>query len=200
MNEIKVVLFDLGRVLMHIDFEAFPKGLGMSSLEMQQRFDTKTIQKNVRAYETGMLTTDQFLHSLVELFHRQFSREQILTAFNDIIIEDNQEIIPFVEEVRSRYHIVVLSNTCACHWEKVERVSSLIKIFPDLFTSFQLGAMKPDATVYSAVCSTLKVKPSDVVFIDDLGENVEGARNCGMKGIVFFNTSQLQSDFSIQQW
>lgn len=200
MNEIKVVLFDLGRVLMHIDFDAFPKGLGMTSSEMQQRFDTKTIQKNVRAYETGKLTTDQFLNSLVELFHSQFSREQILTAFNDIIIEDNQEIIPFVEDVRSQYRIAVLSNTCACHWEKVERVSSLIKIFPHLFTSFQLGAMKPDAIVYSTVCSALKVKPSEVVFIDDLGENVEGARNCGMKGIVFTNTRQLQSDFSIRKW
>lgn len=37
--ETKVILFDLGRVLMHIDFEAFPNGLGLFTKEQRAPYD-----------------------------------------------------------------------------------------------------------------------------------------------------------------
>ena len=194
-NAIKVILFDLGRVLMDIDFDAFPNALGLTTTEARVKFDQRLIQENVRAYETGKMTTDEFVEALFEIFQRKFSRKKILEAFNGIIVEDNQEIIPFVEKVKQKYRIAVLSNTCASHWEKVMHVSALIKTFPDTFTSFHLGAMKPDSIVYEKVCASLNVQPQEVLFIDDLKENVDGAIVAGMKGIIFTNTRQLESDF-----
>lgn len=195
-----VILFDLGRVLMHIDFDAFPNALGLTTTEARLQFDQRLIQHNVRLYETGRMSTDEFIEALYNIFQQQFSREKLLDAFNRIIVEDNQEISPFIETVRKHHRIAVLSNTCACHWEKVMKISSIIKLFPDLFTSFSLGAMKPDMIVYDKVCTTLHVQPNDVLFIDDLKENVEGAVRAGMNGIIFSNTEQLKSDFNRLIW
>jgi HAD superfamily hydrolase (TIGR01509 family) len=191
-NDIKIILFDLGRVLMHIDFDAFPNRLGLTTKELRSQYDQEIIQQTIRVYETGKISTNEFLESLYEIFQRKFSPKNILDAFNDIIVDDNQEIIPFVESARQQYRIAVLSNTCECHWEKVLRISSLIKIFPHTFTSFQFGAMKPEKIVYEKVCTTLNVQPSEVLFIDDLKENVDGAIAVGMKGIVFSNVNQVK--------
>jgi putative hydrolase of the HAD superfamily len=199
MNDLKVVLFDLGRVLMHIDFDAFPNGLGLFTKEQRAPYDVP-LKPVVRLYEEGKISTEEFLDSLYAVFDCRFSREQILEAFNDIIVNDNEAIRPFVEEVRNTHRIAILSNTCECHWEKVQQVSSIIKIFPHCFTSFQLGAMKPDASVYLSVCTSLQVVPENVLFIDDLAENISGARAAGMHGIVFHNPEQLTSDFSSLQW
>jgi epoxide hydrolase-like predicted phosphatase len=199
MSDIKVVLFDLGRVLMHIDFDAFPNGLGLTTPGERAPYDA-AIKPFLRLYEEGKITTEEFIDSLYAIFDCQFSQERILESFNDIIVEDNQEIVPFVEEMRNKYRIAVLSNTCACHWKKVESISSVIKYFPDLFTSFQLGVMKPDAAIYQAVCESLHVSPGQILFIDDLHENITGAQAVGMHTIQFANFGQLKSDFDLRKW
>lgn len=195
--ETNVVLFDLGRVLMHIDFEAFPRGLGLTTAAMQSEFDRKKIDAAVRQYETSQLTTEQFLDILYELLFQRFSRGQIQDAFNGIIVADNEEIIPFVETVKKKYRIAVLSNTCACHWSKVEEISSILTMFPqqNIFTSFGLRKMKPEQEIYDDVCSSLNVHPNEILFIDDLKENIDGALLAGMHGIIFRDVQQLQTDF-----
>ena len=195
-SNVKVILFDLGRVLMHIDFEAFPNALGLMTNEDRSQFDQAKIQINIREYETGRMSTDEFIDSLFEIFRRKFPKKKILDAFNMIIVSDNEEIIPLVEKMRTQYRIAVLSNTCECHWEEVMRVSSLIKFFPHLYTSFQFGVMKPDKVIYEKVCAAMNVNPNDVVFIDDLKENVDGAIKAGMNAFQFTDVQQLQNQIS----
>lgn len=199
MNDLKIILFDLGRVLMRIDFDAFPNGLGLITHEQRAPYEA-LLKPIIRVYEEGKMDTEEFLDSLYAIFDCRFPREQILESFNDIIVEDNQEIISFVDSVRAKYRVAVLSNTCDCHWRKVEQISSIIKLFPDRFTSFELGAMKPNPAIYRAVCTALNISPEHVLFVDDLKENIDGAKNFGMHGIVFQNSGQLQSDFSLQKW
>ena len=191
-NNIKVILFDLGRVLMHIDFDAFPNGLGLTTNELRSQYDHAMVQHTVRNYETGKISTNEFLDLLYEIFQQNFSREKILNAYDSIIVDDNQEIIPFVYSAREKYTIAILSNTSPSHWEKVLCVSSIVKLFSHTFTSFQLGVMKPERMVYEKVCTALNVQPHEVLFIDDLKENIEGAIALGMKGITFNNVNQIK--------
>lgn len=198
-RDLRVVLFDLGRVLMHIDFDAFPNGLGLITPEQRAPYDAP-LKPFIRLYEEGKMTTEEFLDGLYAIFDCRFPQEQILESFNDIIVEDNASIVPFVNEMRSLYDVAILSNTCACHWDKVRHLSSVVTLFPHVFTSFELGAMKPDPLVYTAVCSAFNVAPQQVLFIDDLAENVHGALRIGMHGIVFSSAAQLAQDFSEKKW
>jgi len=191
INNTKVVLFDLGRVLMHIDFDAFPNTLGLITKEQRAPYEME-VQKINCLYECGKITTEEFLDALYPIFDCQFSREQILHAYDAIIVEDHHEIIPFVQQAQKKYKIAILSNTSPSHWEKVLRISSLVKLFPQTFTSFQLGAMKPSPIVYKKICEIMNVEPSEVIFIDDLQENVAGAIAIEMKGIVFKSVDQLK--------
>lgn len=186
MNNIKVVLFDLGRVLMHIDFDAFPNRLGLLTEEQRAPFQ-QPIGKLWRVYETGAMTTDEFLDNLFSIFNRTFTKEHILEAWNGIIVRDNEEIVPLVQKIQKKFQTAILSNTSPSHWEKVLQISDVVKSIPHHFTSFTIGAMKPDRVVYEHVVSSLNVLPNEIIFIDDLKENVDGAIQAGMQGLVFKN-------------
>jgi FMN phosphatase YigB (HAD superfamily) len=192
IDNIKVVLFDLGRVLMHIDFDAFPNGLGLVTEEQRAPFQ-QPIGKLWRTYETGRMTTDEFLHHLFLIFNCSFTKEHILEAWNKIIVCDNEAIVPLVRKIQKNYRTAILSNTSPSHWEKILQVSDLAKSIPHHFTSFSIGAMKPEPVVYEYVVSSLNVQPNQIIFIDDLTENVEGAVKFGMQGIVY------KSPFDIEE-
>jgi HAD superfamily hydrolase (TIGR01509 family) len=55
------------------------------------------------------------------------------------------------------------------------------------FYSYELGLHKPDPEIFRAACAALRAEPAECVFLDDLAENVEGAREAGLKGLRFAN-------------
>lgn len=193
-RSVKAVVFDLGRVLMHIDFDAFPRTLGLHTEEERApyRGPTGPVWKE---YETGAVTTDAFLEKLFIIFGKRYSKEKILEGWNNIIVRDNEEIIPFVHEIQKKYTTAILSNTSASHWNKVMQISKIVPFIPHHFTSFGIGAMKPDPVVYGHVARTLRLEPQEILFIDDIKENIDGALLFGMHGIVFTNARQLEDDF-----
>lgn len=49
--------------------------------------------------------------------------------------------------------------------------------------SFEIGALKPDAAMYLRPLQMLGVKPEEAVFVDDLGKNLRGAQQVGIRGV-----------------
>ena len=194
-SEIKVILFDMGRVLVKIDFDAFPNALGFYTKEQREPF-REAAMKLEYLYECGKISTEEFLDSLYVIFNSKFSKKQLLDAYNAIIVEEHSEIISLVQRVKHHFRLAVLSNTSDEHWRKSLEIAPLLNLFPEKFTSFQIRAMKPKPIVYETVISSLKVAPSEILFIDDVKENIDGAIACGMKGIVFITISQLEEDLN----
>lgn len=60
--------------------------------------------------------------------------------------------------------------------------------FDRQFYSFELGVAKPDAAYFAKVLDALQLAPAEVVFVDDLGRNVRGARACGLNSVLFAAT------------
>jgi putative hydrolase of the HAD superfamily len=189
-DKISVVLFDLGRVLMHIDFDAFPNALGLTTEAQRAPYKPATAPLWI-AHETGKMSTEEFLDALFVIFEGKYPKAEILEAWDSIIVSDNEEIVPFVRRVQERYRTAILSNTSPSHWKKVLRISPLVRTFTDAFTSFDIGAMKPDPAAYRRVAASLNVPPREILFIDDLKENIDGANACGMQGIVYTDVPAL---------
>lgn len=61
--------------------------------------------------------------------------------------------------------------------------------FDFLIESCQVGMIKPEPQIYKFVLDTLKVKPNEVVFLDDFGSNLKPARDMGMATILVRNTT-----------
>jgi len=52
--------------------------------------------------------------------------------------------------------------------------------------------MKPASGFYQTIIKDLGIPPSEMLFIDDLLEYVEGAQTAGMQAIKFENPAQLE--------
>jgi HAD superfamily hydrolase (TIGR01509 family) len=197
-NELKVVLFDMGKVLVHIDVEAFPRALGLVTPE--QRAPYLPAAKNLeQLYEKGKLSTDEFFNALYPLFECTFPKKTLHEAYNGIIINENSEIVPFVRKVKEQYKIALLSNTNESHWKKSLEIAPVLSLFTDRFTSFDIGEMKPVHSVYRHVIDRLNVDASSILFIDDIQENIDSAIECGMQGIVYTSVEQLQHDAHVRR-
>jgi glucose-1-phosphatase len=194
-TNIKVILFDMGRVLVKIDFDAFPNALGLFTKEQREPYRIAAMKLEY-LYECGKISTEEFLDSLYVVFDSKFSKKQLLDAYNMIIVEENSEILPLVKNVKSKFRVAVLSNTSDEHWKKSLVIAPLLQLFPEKFTSFQIGEMKPKPIVYEKVISSLGVPANEILFIDDVQENIDGAIACGMRGIHFTTVTDLKKALS----
>jgi HAD superfamily hydrolase (TIGR01509 family) len=52
--------------------------------------------------------------------------------------------------------------------------------------------MKPAHGFYDVIINDQKIDPSEMLFIDDIAENVNAAKNAGMQAVKFENPGQLK--------
>ncbi len=192
-QKISTIIFDLGTVLINIDVHAFANTLGLRTEE--QRLPYKDdIKKNIIRYESGKITTEQFIEENRKIFQNKFSPQEIQNAWNNILLGENEEINFIVEKIQKKYHTAILSNTSAVHWE-IALHYPIVKKFYKYFLSFEIGYVKPQQEIYHHVVQSMSTPPNTILFIDDIAENIDGAKSCGINGIVFENAMQLESEF-----
>ncbi len=194
---IEFVYFDLGNVLVKFSHQVMLEQIG----ELVQR-DPEQVRQAIfegpllKQYETGQLTTTEFLESFCEQLQLRPANEADFAKAASNIFELNVEIVPLVVQLdRAGYGLGILSNTCDAHWDWVEKTyPSLIDLFPLKILSFKAGAVKPDAEIFQTAVSQTGLDRNSIVFTDDLAENVDGASSFGLQAVKFKSVRQLARD------
>lgn len=70
-------------------------------------------------------------------------------------------------------------------------------VFDRLFFSARLGLTKPALAIFSAVLDELGCAASQVTFVDDLPENVAGARAAGLRALLFTSAADLAQQLAL---
>jgi glucose-1-phosphatase len=194
-NNIKVIVFDLGNVLIPFDYNRIIESMNLISAELGNRFAEK-YYKNYhvhRQYEKWKLSDDEFLKIMVEWTENKITTEDIKKIYSDLFIE-NVATTALLPILKKNYQLVLLSNTNHIHqkygWEKYE----FLKYFDKLILSHEIGAIKPEEKIYRAVEKFTNESPESHIFIDDIQEYVEGAKKCGWSGVQFTSHTKLVAD------
>jgi HAD superfamily hydrolase (TIGR01509 family) len=192
MKQISTVLFDLGNVLAYIDFSAFWRDLGFLRAEeivpFKDGYTALTLQ-----YETGYISTDDYLNGLRTVFNNKFTIVQLEQAFSCIIQQPVDGMTDIVQRVSDKRQTALVSNTNEIHYRLSLTKFEALKIFQKHYLSYQLCVMKPAHGFYEAIIKDQGIHPSQILFIDDLETNVKGARTAGMQVIRFENSKQLEN-------
>jgi epoxide hydrolase-like predicted phosphatase len=83
---------------------------------------------------------------------------------------------------RSGVKTALVSNTWGTPLTLPRRVQD--GLFDAVLRSDEVGMRKPDPEIYLLAAERLDIVPGACVFVDDLAQNVDGARAVGMEGIV----------------
>lgn len=107
----------------------------------------------------------------------------------------NEEMIDLVRELKGRVrHIGLVSNI---HWDGVrylERSFAWKDLFEVRVYSCEHRVNKPRPEIFGIALSKLAERPENCLFVDDLQENVEGARGAGLHAIRFTDLERLRTE------
>lgn len=84
----------------------------------------------------------------------------------------------------ARIPLYLLSNAPVCFAEQLERFD-VLRGFTGVVISGEIQIVKPDPGIYQHLLREYGLVPAESLFIDDLAENIEAARHCGMEGYLF---------------
>lgn len=189
-----VILFDLGNVLVSIHPGAFTRHLGIDPATAYRKYQ-KRILGIVRKYEGGGGTTEEYLGEMSRLFDGRYDLDLIREAMLKVVGTPIEGMEELVSMIASKYETGLVSNTNELHFNYCRDTFSMLRHFSRFYLSYQLSSLKPAETYYNTVLADLKVLPSSVVFVDDIEENVLGARKSGMNALRFVSRRQLEQDF-----
>jgi putative hydrolase of the HAD superfamily len=191
MGQIKTVLFDLGNVLAVIDFHKFWSSLGFLRPEDIAPF-ADGYTSWTRQFECGFVSTNEYLTGLQSVFGRRFNAEQLEQAFANIIQEPVDGMMDIVKRVSREHRTALVSNTNEIHYKVSLEKFDVLGILHKHYLSHKMYVMKPAHDFYDAIINDQKIDPPELLFIDDIAENVNAAKSAGMQAVKFDNPAQLE--------
>ena len=191
-SRIEFVYFDLGNILLSFD-------PGISCGNVAERFGVTVESVKDAIYASGLqdqlehgaISGDEFAAKIrVSLGQSEenLPTAELLEAVSSMytLIDGMAELM---EQVRLKQRRVgLLSNTCHAHWDWICRQNYPLFAQPLDATvlSYEVGAMKPNETIYRIAEQLAGVNPREILFIDDRQENVEGALKRGWRAAQCF--------------
>lgn len=189
MNSIKNIIFDLGGVLLNIDYNktttAF-KNLGYTDFEkMYSMIKANNVFDNL---ETGHISESAFYDYMLESANESVSKDEVTNAWNAMLLDFRLESLRFLDHLSAKHQLFLLSNTNQIHKKAFE--SNLKKqtghptldvFFTKAYYSNLVGMRKPNEDIFKFVLEDSGIIASETLFIDDLDNNVATAANLGFK-------------------
>ena len=197
LQETKVLLFDLGRVLIDFDhLRSAERIAGFCSKTPRQIYDLFFESDATIAFESGKISPEDFYSQVKQMLKLKLSYTSFEPIWNDIFFlsAKNRAVFSLVNNLRANYKTVMLSNINILHYEYLKKNFPVFGVFDKVFLSFQLGRVKPDKEIYNLVIQNLGVNPQEIFYTDDRAELVQSAKSLGIKGCVFTNFDQLTSE------
>jgi putative hydrolase of the HAD superfamily len=193
------LIFDFGNVVAHFDYaraaDKLGAGLGVTGEALLERVRPLGFSDLVKAYESGRISAEEFSSGVAEMAGLTMGHEEFAAAWSDIFWA-NESIAPLFGFLKEKgYTLVLGSNTNGLHASQFRRqFAETLGHFDRLVLSYEVGHIKPSGGFYLACAEAAGASPADCVCIDDLAENVEGAKLAGLVGVLYTTTPKLIED------
>ncbi|RAJ85390.1 putative hydrolase of the HAD superfamily [Chitinophaga dinghuensis] len=191
MQGIKNIIFDLGGVILNIDYQKTNDAfiaLGVTNFhELYSQFKGSHLFDNL---ETGHISTADFLQEMHKHVPAGVTDEQIIDAWCAMLLDFPLQRLQLLQQLRQQYNLYLLSNTNAIHLERFNQIlmesrgiPSLAEFFDKTYYSHLVGLRKPGTEIYEVVLQENGLKAGETVFIDDTLPNIEAAKKVGLHTI-----------------
>lgn len=192
---IHAIIWDIGGVIERTE-DPTPRQraadrLGMDVPDLSHLFFGHT--DNFRV-QLGEITPDEHWENVrTEL---GLSKRELVSVRQAFFAGDriDMDLVSTIRELKQDYCTAVLSNYMTVLRERITEEWDIGDAFHHLIISAEVGLMKPHPEIYEFALETIGFAPEETVFIDDFIENIEGAQNVGIHGILFTSPEQVRTN------
>ncbi|KAG0375442.1 MAG: HAD-superfamily hydrolase, subfamily IA, variant 3 [Linnemannia gamsii] len=189
---LKALIFDLGNVLLRLNQSATAEGfksLGATNFPtLSQHHNSQTIVD----IETGKITPQEFRSAIRTSIGLPdtVTDTQFDAAWNAMLLDFPKGRLELMNTLRKEYgyKVYLLSNTNAIHIEYIDRVclkdykeETLDPFFDKVYYSHGIGYRKPSKEAFEIILKDQGLQAGECLFLDDMPENVEAAKACGLQ-------------------
>jgi putative hydrolase of the HAD superfamily len=197
VSEITALFWDLGGVVLTNGWDRPARRQAVEKFHLDWEDFEDRHELLLNGFETGAITLSDYLQRTVFYRERSFTRDE----FKKFMFERSQ---PLPESLKvlgaiaktQKYLIAALNNESFEINEYRIDTFDLRNYFEAFFSSCYLGVRKPDDGIYRRALSITHRKPSECIFIDDRGLNLECAKELGMATVQFRNAKQLKESLA----
>ena len=183
---LKNIILDMGNVLLRFDPEVslnlYCKTEEARNIIRKELFEgPEWIQGDY-----GTITNEERFEPVSRRVPKEYHKELYQCIFGwYICIEPIPGAMEFCEYVKkSGYDIYVLSNADNTFHDYFPRFAPEAW-FDGVMVSSDVHMIKPETKIYEHFLKTYRLIPEECLFVDDRPENIEGAKNAGIPGMIF---------------
>tara|TARA_B110000914_G_C15445062_1_gene438011 strand:- start:581 stop:1201 length:621 start_codon:yes stop_codon:yes gene_type:complete len=187
MKNSKVIIFDLGAVILNINYQNTIDEFTKLGIKNASSFYSKKVQTDLfNQIETGKITAEKFLTELQKETNNA-TINQVKDAWNSMLLDLPNERLELIKALKNKYRIYLLSNTNNIHIDAFKKQLGNAKwedfcnLFDKMYLSHEVGLRKPNAEIFKHILTEQKLKAEEVFFIDDSPQHIEGAKKLGIK-------------------
>jgi putative hydrolase of the HAD superfamily len=196
-HPVKALLFDIGGVVIDFDFNrVFARWADDSRCSIEQIEARFSFDHAFEAFERGEIEAMDYFNSLRTMLGIDISDDQFEAGWNSVYLEEIDGMAQLLAFARQRLPIYALTNSNAVH-KKVwsTRFREILSRFRTVFNSSDIGRRKPEPDAFHYIADATGVDLQQMVFYDDLTENIAGAQAVGMKTVHVTSISDVEESF-----
>jgi len=197
--QIKVIVFDLGRVLVDFDHRiAAQKISTLTHKTPKEIFDLFFDSPLTQFFEEGKISPEDFFANVRRMLGLNIGFAEFLPIWDQIFFlsAQNKAVYALGKSLKKRHRIALLSNINVLHFNYLKENFPIFDIFHDIFASCEMGCIKPNPEIYRKLIFALRVTPEEVFYTDDRPELIEQANTFGIHGFVYKTIDQLKLDLA----
>lgn len=197
MNEIRHIVFDIGKVLIHYDPSlAYRETMPDESerewfLSHVCNHDWNLEQDRGRPWaeaEAILIGNHPEYAHHIRAFRRNWSC---------MVPHAYEESVALLEHfVETGHDVTMLTNFASDTYREAEKRFAFLKRPRGVTVSGDIGLIKPDREIYDRHARDFGLDPAATLFIDDTLPNVKGAQNAGWQSIHFTDPPSLKADLA----
>ena len=184
------IFFDIGNVLCYLDFNSvwngFIKECGSPLDKIQNALYDEYL---FNGFECGRLSPEKYYRGVMRKMGCSLGYEQFVEIWNSVVVK-NDRMFNFVKSLKDHFKILILSNTNVLNASVIDK--DIKEISDKIVYSYEVGYMKPDPEIFRIALHRADETPENILFVDDLIENILSAKHIGFKTYLFDNCDSFK--------
>lgn len=153
--------------------------------------------------ETGHLSEETFYAAMQAIPAVEPSRDEITAAWNAMLLHWRIETLEFLNSLKEKYDLYLLSNTNIIHKRAFEKLleeetnlKHLDPLFRKAYYSHLVGLRKPGKEVFEFVIGDAGILPAETLFIEDSYNNLDVAKRLGFQGFLLQRNKRVEQELA----